>query len=75
MSLPCKANGIVFSCIGNGFCQPSTATAYKQQQPHNNMELKSINFFQKTVLYHYHKKKYSLNLPDGNAHLHSDIIK
>jgi len=28
MSLPCNANGIVFSCIGSGFCQPSLATAY-----------------------------------------------
>jgi len=23
ISLPCKANGIVLSCIGNGCCQPS----------------------------------------------------
>ena len=34
MSLPCKANGIAFSCIGNGLCQPSLATAYKQQRKH-----------------------------------------
>jgi len=31
MSLPCNANGIACSCIGNGFCQPSEATACKQQ--------------------------------------------
>ena len=31
MSLPCIAKGIVFSCIGNGLCQPSLAIAYTQQ--------------------------------------------
>jgi len=35
ISLPCKANGIAFSCIGNGICQPSRATAYTEQRLHS----------------------------------------